>query len=176
LGWQVLDARKSGGPAPAESVSSSPSTPTEVSRQLRVASVSVSDPHGDGQENDELAALAIDHDPATAWTTSTYTRPDLGGLKDGVGLVLDLGAVRRVSGVTVRLTGRGTNLQVGTSTRPGLSPDHFRTVASAERVSDRVVFRLDPTLRARYVMVWITRLPAVPGGYQAGIAEVSLRS
>jgi serine/threonine protein kinase len=44
----------------------------------------------DKQEREDLVPLAIDGDPATAWTTETYRRPQLGGgMKDGVGLVLE---------------------------------------------------------------------------------------
>ncbi|MCB0954534.1 MAG: hypothetical protein KDB12_00050, partial [Ilumatobacter sp.] len=39
---------------------------------------------------DDLAALAIDGDPETAWSTVCYANEYLGG-KQGVGLVLDLG-------------------------------------------------------------------------------------
>ena len=56
------------------------------------------DPQGqDGQENPEDVGLAVDGNPETGWRTSTYyRRADLGGLKDGVGLVVDLGGPREV--------------------------------------------------------------------------------
>ena len=51
------------------------------------------DPQGDPpEENPELAPLAVDGDPATSWRTATYLQNfGPGGLKTGVGLVLDLG-------------------------------------------------------------------------------------
>ena len=36
-------------------------------------------------------ALALDGDPTTAWETENYDTPDLGNIKDGVGLYLDAG-------------------------------------------------------------------------------------
>lgn len=58
---------------------------------VAAAGVGVFDPDpGDGTENDELAPLAVDGDPATMWHTETYDTRDLGGLKDGVGLVIEL--------------------------------------------------------------------------------------
>lgn len=49
------------------------------------------DPLGSDGENDELAALAVDGDDATAWATERYNSRELGGLKAGVGIVVDLG-------------------------------------------------------------------------------------
>src|SRR5689334_7176869 len=43
-------------------------TPRAVWHPLQPASVQAFDPYGDGQgDNSQLAPLAIDHDPATAW-------------------------------------------------------------------------------------------------------------
>ena len=58
------------------------------------------DPQGDdGAENPDRVSLAVDGDPTTAWSTSTY-RQQLGpqGLKTGVGLVVDLGSRARGRG------------------------------------------------------------------------------
>ena len=57
------------------------------------------DPQGDPpEENPELAALAVDGDPDTAWHTQTYDQNfGPGGLKTGVGLILDLGATHDVA-------------------------------------------------------------------------------
>jgi serine/threonine-protein kinase len=45
---------------------------------------------GDGEENDDLAPLAVDGDATTAWRTEGYNDRDITKLKDGVGLVLTL--------------------------------------------------------------------------------------
>ena len=60
------------------------------------------DPYGDGQgENNQLAYLAIDGNPATAWHTEWYASASFGNLKPGTGLLLDMG--RTVTITTVRL-------------------------------------------------------------------------
>jgi hypothetical protein len=56
-----------------------------------IVGVHTFDPDGNGNENDDLAALAIDGNPATEWHTVCYSDKYLGG-KGGVGLVVDLGA------------------------------------------------------------------------------------
>src|SRR5699024_8475553 len=52
-------------------------------------------------EKPELTGNAIDGDPETAWNTYTYLADNWGGLKDGVGLALDMGETTPVSEVTV---------------------------------------------------------------------------
>ena len=56
------------------------------------------DPEADPpEENPDEAPNAIDGDAATSWTTSTYRGdPALGGLKPGVGLMVDLGKDQEV--------------------------------------------------------------------------------
>jgi putative peptidoglycan lipid II flippase len=81
LGWQLL------GPGATETV-----TPADAI---------AFDPHREDGENDADAPLAIDGDEATAWRTSTYENPDITVLKPGVGIVLDLGGRRTISGLRV---------------------------------------------------------------------------
>jgi hypothetical protein len=130
------------------------------------------DPQGDGgTENPELAPLAVDGDAGTNWHTSTY-KQQLGpaGLKTGVGLVLDLGASHDVSGLRLTLVGQPSKLSVYTSQTPvdsveGLTPvDRFTAQAKIDRTFD------SPT-KARYVVLWFTALPQVPGGFAGGVAE-----
>ena len=69
----------------------------------------------DGAENDEAVPLAVDGDPATSWTTSTYRDqlgPVLPALKSGVGLYFDLGVVREVSEVDLDLVGSPTGVEL----------------------------------------------------------------
>ncbi|MEY2582829.1 MAG: eukaryotic-like serine/threonine-protein kinase [Ilumatobacteraceae bacterium] len=57
----------------------------------KIVKVTTYDPEGtDGQENDALAAFAIDRNPATIWSTLCYGSKTMGG-KTGVGIVADLG-------------------------------------------------------------------------------------
>ncbi len=57
---------------------------------IPIASASAFDPLGSGDENNDLAALSIDGDEASAWETEGYRLRPLSNLKDGVGLVLTL--------------------------------------------------------------------------------------
>jgi len=56
-----------------------------------ILSIAAFDPDGDGVENDDQAASAIDGDPSTKWNTVCYSSEYLGG-KGGVGLAITLDA------------------------------------------------------------------------------------
>ena len=38
------------------------------------------------------------------------------------------------------------------------------------------ILRLEPKQRTRFLIVWLTKLPAAPGGYRGEISEVTVRS
>ena len=139
------------------------------------------DPEGDPPtENPEQARLAVDGNPATGWQTQRYLDdPRLGGIKSGVGLILDLGAQRTVGSVELRLKGTPTGFEVYT-TPPGVDDlpvnlsDTRRLTGMSASVENPVV-RFDPAVQTRYVVIWLTRLPAVPGGFRGEIDEVMVR-
>jgi hypothetical protein len=73
------------------------------------------DPGGDGAETPSEIGNAYDGDPSTSWQTSIYYGySNFGRLKEGVGLVLDLGSVQQVSKVEVTFQGN-TSVQLRTA-------------------------------------------------------------
>ena len=69
-------------------------TQSSATAVVGISTVRPFDPDpGDGQERNDIAALAIDGKSTTAWTTVCYGDRYLGG-KGGVGLIADLGANR----------------------------------------------------------------------------------
>jgi hypothetical protein len=36
--------------------------------------------------------------------------------------------------------------------------------------------QLDPSANTRYVLVWLTKLPEVPGGFKGEITDITVRS
>src|SRR5699024_3566567 len=76
-----------------------------TARALPIAAVHDIDPYGNNSENPDDVEYVVDGDTSTSWTTlEYYGSPEFGGLKPGVGLVLDLGGLRDVSSVRVRST------------------------------------------------------------------------
>lgn len=138
-----------------------------------VSATAFDPPPGDGHEHDADTALAIDGNPATAWRTQRYSRADLGGLKPGVGLVLHLDRPRRLDRLVVRspTTGWAASVYVGApaSTLAGWG----NPVATRSALAGEVAFPLRGR-SGRAVLLWITRLGAVPGGWAVAVAEVQV--
>ncbi|HZD74392.1 MAG TPA: serine/threonine-protein kinase [Actinomycetota bacterium] len=157
------------------STATAPSTPVRFSRALAF------DPLGDGNENDDQASQAIDQDAATAWTTQHYNRPALGGLKPGVGLVLDAGHAVGARELDLTLQAAGGSLEVyGASgdASPAGFPDGWTRLAATAGIRGRQQ-RLTLTGQGsyRWYLVWFTSLPPAPddpGRYQDGITEALL--
>ena len=176
LGSPPVNAPRTAGQTAPAAVSPTPTvsgTPVpEGTRVIPIVSVKDFDPYGDTkEENPQLAAFAIDGKPATAWTTVRYRRADLSG-KPGVGLLLDLGAPRPVRAVELRLVGNGTDLSLRATDDPTKAPEDFRSMAEVTGASNNLTLRVPTPVTTRYVLVWLTNVPANNGSYQGGVAEV----
>ncbi|MFT4011074.1 MAG: discoidin domain-containing protein, partial [Nocardioidaceae bacterium] len=153
-----------------------------TSRVLDFASVRDFDPYQDGgtpEENPSQVPLATDGNPNTAWETQTYNDgPDITVYKPGVGLLIDLGTVQPVGSVELTLVGSPYTLQILTSTADQAPTDtQGLTVAGqASGVGPQAKLDLAAGTKARYVVVWLTGLPKVSGGYRGGVAELHVRS
>jgi eukaryotic-like serine/threonine-protein kinase len=127
------------------------------------------DPQGDGSEHNDSAQLATDGQASTYWKTEHYGNSSFGGLKNGVGLVLDAGKSQKVKRVSVasNTPGFSAKIELGqTSTGP------FTPVSSTQTVGSRTVFSLKGPA-ARYYVIWITELPS---GGVAHVDEVTAKS
>jgi hypothetical protein len=162
------------GTAPA-STAGTATTPVRFTQALAF------DPLGDGHENDDQARLAIDQNPTSAWSTQHYNRPALGGLKPGVGLVLDAGHPVAARELDLTLLVAGGNLQVygaaGDAHPPGF-PDGWTRLATVPDLTSRQQrIALTGEGSFRWYLVWFTSLPPAPDDpsrYQNGIAEALL--
>lgn len=152
-------------------------TAAAVKIPLGAAGVTVRDfdPQGsDGSERPSEVPNATDGDVTTAWLTSVYRSASFGGLKQGVGLLVDLGRETPLSRVDVALTTGGSDveLRVGT-TEPDDAPD-LRRVAGKADARGVVRLAVPAGTTARYVLVWVTALPKAGEGFQEGINELVL--
>ena len=138
----------------------------------RVAIRDFDPPPGDGSEAPDQVRNAVDGDSSTAWTTDRYDSAALGGLKSGVGLLLDLGSPTALRTVQVGLTAPGASLQVRAADTVGVSAESFRLVASVRDTGQLATLLLPPGAKGRYWLVWLTRLPRIGRGYQVGVSEL----
>jgi hypothetical protein len=140
-----------------------------------IVSADVFDPLGDGQpENNKDVPRAYDGDPSTAWSTLEYRgSPKFGNLKDGVGIVLDLGSSQSLKGMTIVTTTPGASVEVRTADQPADNLDGFKTAAHG-KLDATTDMTFDKPVKARFVLVWITALVPSDNGFSADLAEVAV--
>lgn len=152
---------------------------TTPPRPVQIVDVTAWDPFGENGENDEEAPLANDNDPSTAWTTMTYYgQAEFGGLKPGLGLILDLGETKDVSEVRVNVGGNGTDFEIrvapGVTDEPPASIDQYQVQGKATGASGPTDVKLNRPVTTRYVLVWLTKLPPDGGDFSGRVREVSV--
>ena len=149
----------------------------ERMRAFKPVSAVSFDPYGDGLgENNQLADLAIDGNPATAWHTEWYASASFGDLKPGTGLLLDMGRTVTISTVRLLLGNpRGADFQVRIGAVASSLTD-LHSVTSASDAGGQVSLDLSRPARGRYVLIWFTQLPpdGPSGTFQADVYNVSL--
>ena len=151
---------------------------TEV--KLSSDAASEFDPEGDEQETG-TEEQAVDGNPTgTAWSTEHYDSEDFGGLKDGVGLVIDAGDGVAATSMVIRALTRGYDAQIYEVN--GSAPEDLsgwgQPVARISDGGDSETVKL-PGRPAQAFLIWITKLPTAsddPGRYQMEISDVRLVS
>lgn len=160
-------------PPPSDTPSASPTG--EPTTPVAVVAATDFDPEGDPpEEYPEDAPLAVDGDVGTAWGTQTYDQQfGPGGLKSGVGLVLDLGGTQDVRRVQVTVGGGQTAAQVYVTDG---APDSLQGLepAGAGAGDDVITITFDSPARGSHLVVWLTRVPRVDGGFRGEVAEVEV--
>lgn len=156
-------------------------TGDEVPAELAIVGGESYDPLGTSPEHPEDVPKAFDGDPGTAWQTQRYNTAAFGGLKEGVGLWLDLGESTTVSELAVALRPAGADLTVFAADEPpppgvdaGWSPaDWGRPVAESASSDTETTLSLDDAT-GRYFLLWFTSLPADGGGHRVHVGEVTV--
>ena len=136
---------------------------------MRLSALTGYDPQGTGGEHDSSAKLATDGQASTYWYTERYNSSSFGGLKDGVGLLLDAVAPKKLTQVTVTSDTPGFTAKIE-SGQSSVGP--FASVSGVQTVGSRTVFTLHGSA-AQYYVLWITQLPS---GGAAHVNEVTARS
>jgi cytoskeletal protein RodZ len=162
-------------PSPQAGSASSPALTPTATPMTEVTPVSAAafGPRGRSDGDDpQGASLALSGDPATPWHTDWYTTARFGNLRQGTGLLLDLGKTVSATSVTIRLGSTpGADLQL----RAGPALSGMPVVASATDAGGTVRLPLASHSRVRYLLIWFTLLPPDPAGtYQAYISSVTV--
>ncbi|MFE5815959.1 protein kinase family protein [Streptomyces sp. NPDC056479] len=162
--WQLADALmdqggKSEDGNQTQTTDGNDKSPTKpVSKPIAIEGARDFDPLGeDGSENPNDINKVYDSAPGTYWETSYYTSADFGRLKSGVGVILDLGKVQEVGKVTVTFVGDTSVELRAASGDSGSEPTSLESYAKvAEGSGTSVTLKPGKTLKARYLLVWLT--------------------
>jgi hypothetical protein len=169
-------AARTGGRHPSASASASSAT-LPVSSAHGFDALNISD---SGNENDNQAANTLNGNPE-GWSSQAYLNsPELGHLKAGTGLILDMGRVIKLSSITVRFgPSPGADVQIKMGDSPTRSADNVNSMANAASATDiggTHTFTAAGSATGRYVVIWFTKLPPTADGkYMAQIFNIVVR-
>jgi hypothetical protein len=126
-----------------------------------IAAVNSIDPSDGDGEHEELVGRLTDGDPATAWYTHTYNRPDYAGFKDAVGLVITLQEPATVTAITLDVNGSGGAVEVRST--DAANPTAGDVLASGALAPQTVLTLAQPT-ETQSIVLWFPSLAQTPDG------------
>jgi eukaryotic-like serine/threonine-protein kinase len=133
-------------------------TPTEQTTATITRSIDF-DPGGDGEEHPEEAdaGYAFDGDASTSWSSESYTSPDWGGLKPGVGLILELDEAGPISAVEFDTPLSGWQAEVYVSDSPQDSLEGWGEPVGTFPSSDSGTNTVEVEAEGGAVLLWFTK-------------------
>ena len=174
---QGSSAQSSTAQASASQASTSPTpsaSPVTV-QVLTPARVAAFGPVGTADGDDpQRAALAIGGDRARPWISQWYATARFGALKQGTGLLLDMGRPVTVASVRLSLVNSGANIQLRAGSKP--VPAWLPVVAHVSNAGRTAQLKPGAPVHVRYLLIWFTKLPPDNAGhYQAAVYRITVR-
>ncbi len=139
---------------------------------LAILGVTAYDPKGDGHEHDELVGKTFDGNPDTGWYTESYSDQDFGGLKDGVGLVVDLGPNEKPQQIVLDVPEKSSiDVYVGQDA----SLDGAEKIGENAEAQGQVTFDVPEKVTGQYIILWYTKVyPDSKGDIRGWLNEVTV--
>ncbi|MFE7928726.1 protein kinase family protein [Streptomyces sp. NPDC057456] len=181
--WQLADAlmdqSQSDDTNQTQTTDDGDKAPTKpVSLPITITGGRDFDPDGDGSEKPADIGKAYDNSASTYWQTDFYKGADFGNLKPGLGIILDLGKVQQVGKATVTFVGNTSVELRAASSEAGSEPtslDGFTKVAQDSGTS--VTLQPTKSVKTRYLLVWLTKLPLTDEGtYRGRVTDIKVTS
>ncbi|HET7822833.1 MAG TPA: protein kinase family protein [Ornithinibacter sp.] len=128
---------------------------------LAILKVEAYDPEGDGAENNNLTPKVYDGDKSTGWFSENYRSDTFGGLKKGVGVIVDLGPNKKPQTVELDIP-HPSDVEVY------VGPDN--RLEGATKIGEKadadgtVTFDVPADVSGQYIVVWFTKLNADDNG------------
>ena len=122
---------------------------------LAVLKVEAYDPEGDGEENNSETPKTYDGDKSTGWFSENYRSDEFGGLKKGLGVIVDLGPNKKPQGIEL-------DIPVAADVEVHVGPDN--RLEGATKVGEKadargtVTFEVPADVSGQYIVVWYTKL------------------
>ncbi|GAA2432544.1 protein kinase family protein [Streptomyces pulveraceus] len=186
--WQLAEALldHTKGSEPGDSTPTDPGNsdkkPHQPTEPLRIAGATEFMPSGSGIQQDQVPN-SIDGDASTAWVTPRYQGyANFGNIpkrRDGSGIVVDLGSVQDVAGITAKMYRSGQKAEVlaadPSASGPSSLSDFPQRLTKLGTVGSDLKETFSKPVRTRYVLIHLTELPSDgTGGYRGGISEISV--
>jgi len=172
-----LAAHPSATPTPVATtaVTATPKPTVARVQALEPVSAVAFGPHGTADGDNPQIAARVLTDPAMGWVSQWYATPSFGDLKQGTGLLLDLGRTVTVTTVTLTLgSPPGTSLELRLGAAPDLTA--LPVVATGTATRDQLSLPLASPAKGRYVLLWFTRLPPDDAGtYELFVHQVAIK-
>lgn len=153
-----------------------PAGPSRTPRALRIATITPLDPAGDTTENNDQARFAIDGSPKTGWSTEIY-KPGVIEKKRGVGLQLHLAVPSRVRRLAITSAPAGATVVIYgvRGTPPPKAPRDWTQLTDPKELKRATaVVPIRRVAPLTDVLIWITGLPPVKGGYGVTFNDIRL--
>jgi hypothetical protein len=146
--------------APSES-GATPSEDSGVAEPLAILKVEAYDPEGDGAENNKLTPKTYDGDTSTGWFSENYRSDEFGGLKKGLGVIVDLGPNKKPQGVEL-------TIPVPSDLEVYVGPDNrlegATKIGEKKEAEGKVTFEVPDDVSGQYIVVWYTKLTVDDNG------------
>jgi cytoskeletal protein RodZ len=173
---QGSSAQSSTAQASASQASTSPTpsaSPVTV-QVLTPARVAAFGPAGTADGDDpQRAALSIGGDRGRPWISQWYATARFGALKQGTGLLLDMGRPVTVASVRLFLVNAGADIQLRAGSKP--VPAWLPVVAHVSNAGRTAQLKPGAPVHIRYLLIWFTKLPPDNAGhYQAGVYRITV--
>ncbi|MFC9754899.1 serine/threonine protein kinase [Streptomyces sp. NPDC056921] len=186
--WQLaetlIDHNKSSDPGDSTQTDpeNSDKKPQPATEPLRIAGATEFMPSGSGIQTDQVPN-SVDGDANTAWVTPQYLGfANFGNIskrRDGSGIVVDLGSVQDVAGISAKMYRTGQKAEVlaadPSASAPSSLSDFPQRLTELATVGSDLKKTLPKPVRTRYVLIRLAELPSDgTGGYRGGISEISV--
>ncbi|MFF5701679.1 serine/threonine protein kinase [Streptomyces sp. NPDC012794] len=187
--WQLADTLLRGKPDGGDNTQTQQQGPNDTAQKKEPAPLSIKDakeyaPDGTPQ-NANSVGMTYDGDGSSYWRTKSFSDGPEFKIKDGVGIVYDLGSEQDVSEASIALKYQGDRNTLALYATDALSPQgkvgSMKKIAGTTTKSNNVKLTAEKPVKTRYVLVWITAMPYAPdedyskAGYKQGITDVKFK-